>query len=142
MQLAPQAVGALATRLNGMRSARSKPLRRRRTGCDFPNCSNPHHCRGYCAAHYQQLRQGKRLTPLNQKKGWYKRNGYVYVWEPGHPNADKRGYVAEHANVMAVVLGRPLLRGEEVHHRNGKRHDNRPENSSSGLEDNSLLEPG
>lgn len=105
-----------------------KPLRRRRTGCDFPNCSNPHHCRGYCAAHYQQLRQGKRLTPLNQKKGWYKRNGYVYVWEPGHPNADKRGYVAEHANVMAVVLGRPLLRGEEVHHRNGKRHDNRPEN--------------
>jgi hypothetical protein len=49
-----------------------KPLRRRRTGCDFPGCSNRHSCRGYCAAHYQQLRQGKTLTPLNLRKGWYK----------------------------------------------------------------------
>ena len=33
-----------------------KPLRRRRTGCDFPGCAKRHSCRGYCAAHYQQLR--------------------------------------------------------------------------------------
>jgi len=106
-----------------------KPLRRRRTGCGFPGCSNSHSSRGYCAAHYQQLRQGKSLTPLNQWKGWYKAsNGYVYIREPGHPNADRRGYVAEHAKVMAMVLGRPLLPGEEVHHRNRKRDDNRPEN--------------
>jgi hypothetical protein len=63
-----------------------KPIRRWRTGCDFPDCMNRHSCRGYCAAHYQQLRQGKALTPLNLRKGWYKAsNGYIYIWDPEHP---------------------------------------------------------
>jgi hypothetical protein len=105
------------------------PLRKRRSGCDFPDCSNPHHCRGYCAGHYRQLQLGRPLRPLNQRKGWYKSsNGYVYIWEPSHPNANKNGYVAEHTKVMAQLLDRALSPSEEVHHRNQQRDDNRPEN--------------
>jgi hypothetical protein len=54
--------------------------------------------------------------------------GYVMVWCPGHPMAQRSGYAPEHRLVMSEKLGRLLLPTEHVHHRNGVKDDNRPEN--------------
>ena len=55
--------------------------------------------------------------------------GYVMVRIPAHPRAPANsGYVFEHILVMEAIVGRYLVAGETVHHRNGIRADNRPEN--------------
>ena len=50
------------------------------------------------------------------------KNGYVAVY------VDSRHYKFEHVLVMEKKLGRELFEGENVHHRNGVRNDNRPKN--------------
>jgi hypothetical protein len=54
--------------------------------------------------------------------------GYRMIRMPTHPRARANGYVLEHILVAEKLLGRPLEPNEEVHHRNGARADNRPEN--------------
>jgi hypothetical protein len=50
------------------------------------------------------------------------------AWAPEHPRSGKGSYVFEHILVMEEMLGRHLLPGENVHHLNGVKDDNRPEN--------------
>jgi hypothetical protein len=47
---------------------------------------------------------------------------------PGHPRAQRSPYVFDHILVAESLRGRYLVAGESVHHINGVRDDNRPEN--------------
>lgn len=57
------------------------------------------------------------------------KKGYVLKRCPDHPRAKSNsGYVFEHILVMEAMLGRFLLPGETVHHKNGVKDDNNPNN--------------
>ena len=96
--------------------------------CSFPECDKKHRGHGYCGGHLMQLRRGQDLTPLRAPGPYVNKYGYLIVYRPGHPNATARGYIAMHRVVMAEVMNRTLRPGENVHHINGDKLDNRPEN--------------
>jgi len=74
---------------------------------------------------YPNGRYGKKAA--NWKGGRQVINGYVFVYTPDHPNA-RRNRIQEHRLVMEKELGRYLEPNEIVHHLDGDRQNNAPEN--------------
>ena len=68
--------------------------------------------------HADLHRQATRATIGERRVG---KEGYAYI-------KTRRGWVTEHKLVMEERLNRPLDVSESVHHINGVRDDNRPEN--------------
>lgn len=100
---------------------------RRRPG-ERPRCSRS--C-GIRAA----VKRGRKVRSGHLHHAWrggqrLDRNGYVLILMPNHPSlaGTKRRYVRAHRLVMEQQLGRLLLPNETVHHKNGIKTDNRPEN--------------
>jgi len=55
-------------------------------------------------------------------------NGRIFIHIPEHPNADHQGYIRRSHLVMEKKIGRYLTPKEIVHHRNGIKNDDKPEN--------------
>jgi HNH endonuclease len=111
--------------------------------CRVERCDRVAIARGYCSPHYRRVLArgdpeahdpiGKHWRPDPRAgrpigRRFPNSDGYIRVWDPEHPNAAADGWVLEHRRVMAGLLGRPLYDDELVHHRDGDRSNNDPEN--------------
>jgi hypothetical protein len=56
------------------------------------------------------------------------RDGYIYLFTPGHPNADQNGYVKEHRLVVERMVQRFLTKEEVIHHLDFNRTNNQIDN--------------
>lgn len=85
--------------------------------CSVAGCKSKYLALGFCRKHYGAFRMHG--DPTKTSRG-PRGKGHIYS---GY-HYDTKG-VLVHRDIMARSLGRPLLRSETVHHKNGVRSDNR-----------------
>lgn len=97
--------------------------RRRLTAppCAVDGCDTFSKSRGLCNKHYSRLLRTGTTDARPTGKSWTNANGYVSLVVNGE-------HIYQHRWVMQQQLGRELEPHENVHHINGIKDDNRPEN--------------
>lgn len=103
--------------------------------CSIKGCEERSRAGGFCNKHYiRYINYGDplhltRKIEYGRGKEWHKNPlGYIVRFDPDNPNAGPNGQVYQHRHVMSEFLGRPLVRTENVHHKNGDRSDNQLRN--------------
>lgn len=91
--------------------------------CDCEGCSRNVASHGLCRLHWG--REQRRAAGVRRRKEFFlprmTKSGYIQEYVGGC-------WQMQHRLVMETRLGRKLAEDETVHHRNGVRGDNRPEN--------------
>lgn len=94
--------------------------------CSVDGCERKYFARGWCLMHYHRWKEHGDTGEAAPRRadagrGHTQADGYRKVTVNGKK-------IKEHRHAMELKLGRELLPDETVHHVNGKRDDNRPEN--------------
>lgn len=92
--------------------------------CSVTDCRDQVWAKEWCTFHYDRQWRGMPMdAPQRRRRGTgsLTADGYVDLRVDGRQQG-------EHRWVMEAQIGRRLLPGENVHHINGVRNDNRPEN--------------
>tara|TARA_Y100000310_G_scaffold325198_2_gene388329 strand:- start:8705 stop:9163 length:459 start_codon:yes stop_codon:yes gene_type:complete len=91
---------------------------------------NKINCTSNCRSNQNYVKKGytSGANHYNWKGGVQYSCGYKSLLRPNHPDANKRGYIAEHRLVMEKKLGRRLLPTEDVHHLDFSKTNNEPDN--------------